>query len=106
MEIATKMGQMTSTCRTRTFFREIVGKLLELVSDIGGNITLFLDILIAPAQVILVFHRTRQCDGLPLAAISRQQYFGSGNKPQSTLRSINQANHHSGIIITGTLEQL
>jgi hypothetical protein len=59
VEIATKMGQMTSTCRTRTFFREIVGKLLELVSDIGGNITLFLDILIAPAQVILLFHRTR-----------------------------------------------
>ena len=100
------MSQMARTSRTRTFLGKIVGKLFQLMSDVGGNKTLFLDILVAPTQVVLVFHGTSQCYGLPLVPIASQENLWSGNQPEPALRCIDQGYHHSGIMVTGTLKQL
>ena len=48
MEIAAQMSQMTGTDGARPRLGEVGRKLFQLLSDVGGNVTLFLDVLIAP----------------------------------------------------------
>ena len=77
-KIASQMHQIGCSHRTRSLLPDFTRELFQALHDIGGNDTLFLDVLGAPTHgfsltiqlVTLQFHRTCQGNGTPVLTLT------------------------------------
>ena len=107
------MDEVGSLHSMRPLLTEVGGVLFEALGDIGGNDTLFLNILNAPGGALaltlqaLTFeaHGTCQGNGTPRISLSLQQDLWRGHQPTTTLGRPHEDNHHTGIALTGPEEE-
>ena len=97
---------MSGTGSIGSLLADMVGEWLQLLGDIGGDIALLLDILVAPTHIFAKRHRSCQSYGLPFVATVLKKNLWRCRKPQAALRGIGQRDEQTRIALTGSDEQV